>query len=222
MGDSIVGIVFLVVVGFLLIIYSSKKSKNEELKRMMIAGKTKHHLDFGRYLYGFPISSQNITSTCHDTGVFFEFYSGPHLQIGTIPKNIIFKTGIDDKTSIRTHFSALGIATFGALGLGFGQNALKPAFYFTIFIRESDRIIPLVFEFDTIQKAYDANDFIRQHANGVLIEPLSSDYKENREVDAIESGDIEGKLKKLQSLKENGLITEEEFNNKKIEILNSM
>jgi hypothetical protein len=200
-----------------------KRSKNEENSRRLIQERTKHEFEFGRYLYGFTTNSRNVISTCHDTGDIFEFHSGPLSHLGSISKKSIFKINIFDKTSFKTNFSALGIATFGALGLFSGQNVLTPAFYLIIFYRENNREIPVVFEFNTIQKAYEADEFIRKYAEGTQIESLSPISEGIGDVDKnLVEEDIEEKFKKLQSLKNKGLIGEEEYNKKKTELLSRL
>lgn len=171
---------------------------------------------FGNYLYGLKEKKPRSGIWCVEKENDFLFKFGLD-ELGAIPINKIKSVRFEDRTQISSRFTATRMVTLGIFALAAKKKKTEPSFYLTIEWEERELLNSAIFEFPTLIYANAANSHVREKI-GSLPEVVTS-IESHPETSAI---NIPGQIEKLADLKEKGILTEEEFDIKKKELLNKM
>jgi len=197
------------------LIRAAIKDAKKRKKKIKELGAEKQY-SFGKYLYGMKGTNLMGSVECVEIKNEFVFLVGSD-EIGRIPVESISNIWVEDKSQVSSRFTATRIATLGIFALAAKKKQTTPSFYLTIEWRTGDLTNNAIFEFSSLAEANIVNNNLREKIDKVLKErpteqPPSVSSKE----------DILNQIEKLAEMKNKGILTEEEFNQKKKELLDKM
>ena len=202
---------FVLAGGCFSILYFFKKKTNKVLSD---SGAIDKIPNFGKYIIGLPnVNFQYTEITCGISDELLVFISNAGNYFGHIPINSISNIYIDRKTNINQRLTATRILTLGVFSLATPKNKKTEEFCIVIEWNDESEIIQnTIFEFSGNNCAQVANNAFSHLSKYVKPKKISLTSKNESSAD---------ELLKWSKLKDKGIINEEEFKEKKKELLSS-
>jgi len=208
-------IVFISIIIVIISVIEKKEKSEEERKKIRELGSEKNYL-FGKYLYGFKENQSKELIRCVETDTDFVFIEGG-TELGRIPANSIKKIWVEDRSRITSRFTATRIVTLGIFALAAKKKETTPSYYITVEWETGNMSNNTIFEFSSLEAVNSANNNLRQK-----IDKVSKEIPDEPAPLVSSGDDIPGQIEKLFDMKDKGILTEEEFNKKKKELLDKM
>ena len=188
--------------------------KRNKLKK--IGAKIKP-FDIGLHSIGLPRIITNMKLQCTVTKQHLVFMDVHRIldKILMVKINDIF---VEDKSRVSQRLTATRILTLGIFSLAAPKSRKIREYCLVIDYNDDKGVNNAVFEFSgtgALEKANAAHKILRQH---VTIKP----NPKTKVVEVDSQSDIPAQIEKLAELKEKGILTEEEFESKKKDLLSRL
>ena len=220
--NPIVSIPF--VIAFILLAMIFAQLQIDKLAKLKKREEATNHSNFGKFLYGLSEKPCPSTYCLNKKNVLLWVDSRTLNTIGKIQKTSITKIFVEDKSTATKRITATRLVAIGIFALAFQKNKSIPAFYLIIEFADGNLINQAYFEFQNAEKANQANQDLRKYLKGIIpiSTPESMPPAPNASSSQVPPDDVEVRLTKIKNLKAKGLITEDEYQDKRTAILENV